>query len=147
MSCLEEGDVASHGQLSYTQETKQSNLYFKSFRECFPTKIPCSWTPRLSYLLLYCLFILVNICFTSALNAYVDVCVFTLAVTIDKSLSADCCCVQLERARLWNLLMEQQPRRNGEKIHNGGKLQRPAAILFHGGGWSGSTPPNKGPTG
>lgn len=147
MSCLEEGDVASHGQLSYTQETKQSNLYFESFRECFPTEIPCPWAPRLSYLLLYCLFILVNVCFSSALNAYVDVCVFTLAVTIDKSLSADCCCVQLERARLWNLLMEQQPRHNGEKIDSGGKLQRPAAILFHGGGWSGSTPLNKCPTG
>lgn len=139
--------MASHGQLSYTQETKPSNLYFERFRQCFPTKIPCPWTPRLSYLPLYCLFILVNICFSSALNAYVDVCVFTLAVTTDKSLSADCRRVQLERARLWNLLMEQQPRRNGEKIHSGGKLQRPAAILFHGGGWSGSTPPDKCPTG
>lgn len=128
MSCLEEGDAASHGQLSYTQETKQPNLYFESFRECFPTKIPCSWTPRLSCLLLYCLFILVNVCFSSALNAYVDVSVFTLAVTIDKSLSADCRCVQLERARLWNLLMEQQPRRNGEK--NTQRGETPASCCY-----------------
>lgn len=138
--------MASRGQLSYTQETKKSNLYFESSGECFATKIPCSWTPRWRYLLLYCLFSLVHVCFSSALSVYVDVRVFTLTVTIDKSLSADCRCVQLERPRLWNLLMEQQPQHNGEKIHSGGKFERPAAIRFHGDGWSGSTPLNKCPT-